>query len=549
MLQSLFIKNFALIDSVTINFTNGFTVITGETGSGKSILLDGLGLILGKRADVSQLKNKEEKAVLEAAFLLDEKVFKPLFETNDLEFESNTIIRRELSPNGKSRLFVNDSPCLLANVVAISGALIDIHQQSEKIDFNLPEDKVKLLDIFAKSSAIYNQYLSAFNNWEELTKKLTIAKNSKGKQVQDLDYKTFLLKELSDLNLSTNEDLEALEEELVIFENHEVVIQGFSKVQALLYNDEINALQLLETALNELHKTERYSSKITDILQTFSSAVVEVKELESDLESFIDSYEANPERHTFLLERVNCINTLCQKHKVATIPELVAIRDELQQYVNSFNSSDDQIAVLEQKCKETESNVLEIGTVLQKMRVSACATFEKQIESELSALGMPKAKFKIVFTPCNTPQYFGLEEPDFTISTNPGMPNASIEKVVSGGEKSRIMLSLKSILSTAKQVLILDEIDSGVSGAVASKMGELMLKMATKRQVISVSHLPQVAAKANNHLKVAKKQFDTYTEVHVSTLNWEDRIKEIAELLGADTAEKSALMHAEQLMN
>jgi len=549
MLQSLFIKNFALIDQVSIDFSEGFTVITGETGSGKSILLDGLGLILGKRADVSQLKNKEEKAILEATFLLDAAVFENLFKQNDLDFDTHTIIRRELTPNGKSRLFVNDSPCLLANVVAIASSLIDIHQQSDTIDFNLPEDKIKVLDSFANSSVLYAQYSHQFTEQKRIETNLKLAKSNKGKQAEDLDYKSFLLNELNALNLSDTEDLNSLEEELNIFDNQDVVLNGFSKVKSLLYDDEINALQLLQLALNELQKTERYSAKISTLIQQYSSAVVEVKELESDINGFIDSYEVNPERHTYLLERVNTINALCQKHVVNGIEDLINVRKDLQAYIDSYSTSDEHIAELEKQYDSATKTLIETGTKLQQLREAACSSFEQKIEQELAALGMPKAVFRIIFTPTSNPEFFGLAEPDFTISTNPGMPNASVDRVVSGGEKSRIMLSLKSILSNAKQVLILDEIDSGVSGAVAGKMGDLMLKMADSRQVISVTHLPQVAAKATKHLKVSKIQHNTYTEVNVSALNREQRIKEIAELLGADAAEKSALAHAEQLMN
>lgn len=550
MLTSLHIKNYALIDELDVTFNNGLTIITGETGAGKSILLGGLALVLGKRADLSQVKHTNEKCIIEAVFDIANYDLKALFKSLDIDYDVHTIIRREILPSGKSRAFINDTPVNLESLTALSQYLIDIHSQHQTQQLTQDNYQFMVIDALAENRTNLDRFSKELNVFKSLQKSLEKLNTSKAEMIKEYDYNLFLYKELSDINLDTInlEDLETQYEEL---NNVEVIGEKLGNAKAILNAEDLGAINQLNTVKQELSKISSFGKVYETLRERIASVEIELDDILIELDNLEDNLSTDPQE----LERVNgqlqAINNLFQKHSVLTIEELIEIKNQLQSKIDNTESLDNTIANKEKEIAKLKDSLNQIALKIHKNRTKVIPLFVSKLESMLTDLGMPNAKFKIEL---NQLDYFVLNGKDslqFLFMANKGSSFNELKKSASGGELSRIMLAIKSILAEYIQLpsIMFDEIDTGVSGEISNKMGEIMKQMSSKMQVFTITHLPQIAAKGNTHFKVFKTDIEDVTHTQLKKLNEDERIVEIAQMLGGVNVTDSALAHAKQLLN
>lgn len=550
MLTSLYIKNYALIDELNVKFNSGFTIITGETGAGKSILLGGLSLVLGKRADISQVKNTDQKCIIEAGFNITNYNLKSLFASLDLDYDAQTIIRREILPSGKSRAFVNDTPTTLDSLVALSSHLIDIHSQHQTQQLMQDNYQFKVIDALAKNSENLKLYSEKLNAYKMLSKSLEELKASKAEMVKEYDYNLFLTKELNEINLEAI-DIEALEAQYEQLNNVEVIAEKLGSSKALFNREEQGVIDQLNLVKQELNRISSFGKSYEDVLQRVSSVIIELDDVVTEIDDLQTKLSSDPQE----LERVSLtlqkVNHLFQKHAVLEIEALISIKEELTLKVSNTESLDESIAAKEKEITDAETVLNKLAQKISKQRKAVIPTLTQKLESILADLGMPNAKFKIELVPIDTFAYNGKDGLNFLFTANKGTNFNALKKAASGGELSRIMLTIKAVLSEYIQLpsIMFDEIDTGVSGEISNKMGDIMKQMSSRMQVFSITHLPQIAAKGNAHFKVFKTDVDNKTHSQLKRLDQDQRIVEIAQMLGGVNITASAMEHAKQLLN
>ncbi|KJD34566.1 DNA recombination protein RecN [Tamlana nanhaiensis] len=550
MLTSLSIKNYALIDHLKVDFNDGFSIITGETGAGKSILLGGLSLILGKRADLSSLKDDTKKCIIEAVFNIEKYKLEALFAAEDFDYEAQTIIRREILPSGKSRAFVNDSPVNLSSLQLLGERLIDIHSQHQTMQLTDNDYQFQVIDALAKNDAVLKQYKQELKVLKKLEKEYKELLNFQAEAIKEHDYNTFLLNELVEANL-VEDELQALEEEYETLNNIENIQEKLSEAEQLLGDEQMGALTALTTLKHALQKLSSYSIKYEDVYKRAESSFIELDDIFSEITNLQEALDADPNRLEVVDARLKMLHNLMQKHVVSEVAELVEIRNQLQEKVAVTENLDDSIKTKQSQIASKEKELNTVAGEISKLRKAIVPELKSQLETILSSLGMPNAQFKIELSSATTFLPNGKDELTFLFSANKGGNFNELKKAASGGELSRIMLAIKSVLANYIQLptIMFDEIDTGVSGEISNKMGDIMLQMSKTMQVFSITHLPQVAAKGHSHFKVFKEDVNEVTQTNLVKLNHDERIVEIAQMLGGIEMSSSAIAHAKDLLN
>ncbi len=550
MLTSLSIKNYALIDSLNVDFNDGFSIITGETGAGKSILLGGLSLILGKRADLSSLKDTTQKCIIEAVFNISNYNLKPLFESEDFDFESQTIIRREILPSGKSRAFVNDSPVNLTSLQLLGERLVDIHSQHQTLQLTSNDFQFQVIDALAKNEDSLQNYRTLLKDYKNLKKEYKELLSFQTEAIKEHDYNSFLLNELLEANLVVGE-VEVLEAEYETLNNIEGIKENFSEAYQLLSDEQLGVLSSLTSLKNIFQKLSGFSSKYEELFNRANSSLIDMNDLFSEIHVLQENLEVNPNRLEVVDAKLKMIHVLMQKHVVSDVSELITIKNQLEEKVAVTENLDETIQKKQSEIvsKETELNTISQG--IHTNRSEVIPQLKKELETILLDLGMPNAQFNIDVVISDTFYANGKDELSFLFSANKGGSFNELKKAASGGELSRIMLAIKSVLAEYIQLptIMFDEIDSGVSGEISNKMGDIMLQMSKNMQVFSITHLPQIAAKGLSHFKVYKEDVNEVTQTNLIELNHDERIIEIAQMLGGSQMSTSAIAHAKELLN
>ena len=549
MLQNLVIKNFALIDSLKVNFKDGLSIITGETGAGKSILLGGLALVLGKRADLSSLKDKKNKCIIEAEFAIENYNLQSFFTENDLDYEPQTIIRREILPSGKSRAFINDTPLLLSTLNKLSKLLIDVHSQHQTLQLADTTYQFNLIDSLAKNKKYLESYTRGLKILKKLQKELITILESQEQAQRQYDYNLFLFEELEKANFVLGEQVE-LEQKIEQLSNVEQIKESLTESHALLQLEEQGVIDSLMVIQNSLSKINTFSPDYENLFKRIESIKIELEDVTSELENQNERMESNPFELEKYNNRLQVLFDLYKKHQVNSIEELHTIFEELDNKVQHVQNASSVVETKKNKIEEVSNQLNELALKIHTNRTNAIPKFTKQLEQNLTKLEMPSVKFQMNLTLSDAFLSNGKNTLDFLISTNKGANFVPIKKGPSGGEMSRIMLAVKFILSKYIELptIIFDEIDTGVSGEVSNKIASVMLDMSKNMQVISITHLPQIAAKGKQHYKVYKEERNKQVETNIKELLHKDRVQEIAEMLGGKEISDSALAHAKQLL-
>ena len=550
MLQHLSIKNYALIDNLHVDFKEGLSIITGETGAGKSILLGGLALVLGKRADLSSLKNKEKKCVIESVFNISDYALEDFFKNNDLDFEQETIIRREILPSGKSRAFINDTPINLSVLNQLSKQLIDVHSQHETLLLADKAFQFNLIDTLAKNKKYLDSFYRGLKIFKKLNRELEQIINEQKILKQQYDYNLHLFEELETANLTPNEQ-EELEQQLDKLNNVESIKLNLSEAISILQTEELGLLDKMTVLQNNLQKIASFSDNYQKLYERLQSVKIELDDIAFELEDENESVSFNPLEIEKMNDRLQLIYSLQKKHQVDSIEELLEIKNKLDAELLKVTNADEQIKNKENEIETVRKQLHDLADKIHTNRKKAIPKFTKELEKKLHRLEMPHVQLKIVLSKTTTFLNNGMDNLDFLISVNKGSDFISIKKGPSGGEMSRIMLAIKTILSNYSKLptIIFDEIDTGVSGEVSNKIALIMLEMSKNMQVIAITHLPQIAAKGKHHYKVFKKEINNQVETNIKKLTPNERITEIAEMLGGKNISDSALQHAKVLLN
>ncbi|GAA4163613.1 DNA repair protein RecN [Chryseobacterium ginsenosidimutans] len=548
MLSRIYIKNFALIDTLEVSLHNGLQVITGETGAGKSIILGALRLILGERADVKSISKAEEKSIVETEFSLNNQ-FKKFFIENDLDYEHQTIIRREILPSGKSRAFINDVPVTLDILKELSSKLIDIHSQFETSNLFTSEYQFKIIDGLSENKKLIEDYQNEFSDFQSLKIQLKKLQTQLSESKKEGDYKEFLLNELEELKLD-DVNYEELQNQLSVQENAEMISENLAQVLSRFHQEEIGILSFFNEAKNKLSKIAEVSNGFSELDERLETSFVEIKDIISELENEAEKIEINPENLALLIELNNRINNLFVKHNVSDINELKEIRDQLSGDQKGASELEEKIAEIEEKISKKEKTLQSLAEKLSKNRKKSIPIFIKKAEELLKKLGLEKAKVDIELQDSADFNPFGKENIQLLFQANSGFPLKPIQTAISGGERSRVMLAVKKIIAESDELptLILDEIDTGVSGKVAEEIGNLMREMSTDMQLIVISHLAQVAAKGNNNYKVVKQDVAGRTQSTIVALSDEEKLNEIAQLLSGSKITDAAMAQAKELI-
>ncbi len=550
MLLSLSIKNYALIESLETDFSNQFSVITGETGAGKSILLGALGLVLGNRADLTSLKDKEQKCIIEAQFAISNYNLQSFFEDNDMDYEDKTIIRREILPSGKSRAFVNDSPVNLQELQELGAMLLDIHSQHQTRELTEENYQIEILDAVANNVELLTSYKIALSDFKSIQKELKQLIVEKETLVKEHEYNSFLLNEFLAANLVEGEQ-ETLEQELEQLSNVEFIKENFERVLAIANEEQVGAIVNLKEIKLALQKVANFSISNAQLLERMSSSLLEIEDIISECEQSNDKIVADPERLELVNTKLQTIYTLQKKHQVQTIAELLVIQNELDAKVIRVDDLDGVISKLQNELNTKQAKLDETAKLIFENREKAAPVLIEKMKAILAQLGMLEANFQIEINHSDSYGVKGKDEVVLLFSANKGTSFGLLKKVASGGEMSRIMLAIKAILANYSKLptIIFDEIDTGVSGEIAIKMGEIMKEMSKTMQVFAITHLPQIAAKGNSHYKVSKRNVGETTISELNLLNTEERIQQIAEMLSGKDITESALQHAKALLN
>jgi len=550
LLTNLSIKNFALIDALEVSFTDNFSIITGETGAGKSILLGGLGLILGKRADLSVINDTDTKCIVEAEFNIANYKLQKLFKNSELDYEANTIIRREILPSGKSRAFINDSPVSLQVLKNISEQLIDIHSQHQTGQLTDNSFQFEVIDALAKSETTLVKYKVALDAYKKESRELEALYELQKTSNESHDYNSFLLDELLELKLDRFNQV-VLEEELEQLSNVDTIEQQLSHANQLCSNEQVGVLNTLTELKIALRGIADFSNDYKVIYDRVESVQIELEDVFGEIETAQLDVVANPERLLAVTEQLNKFQSVLQKHHVSSVEELLVIQNELDDKVGVVANLDETILAKKNRVAEEEATVLLLANQLHEKRAVAIPKLVKQLEKILANLGMENAKFNISVT--QEPSFLtnGNDVLSFLFSANKGGNFNELKKAASGGELSRIMLAIKAILSKYKHLptIMFDEIDTGVSGDVAHKMGMLMQYMSENMQVFSITHLSQIASKGGSHFKVYKEDVDGKTRSNLMYLSCDERVNEIAEMIGGKDLTETAINHAKELLN
>ena len=550
MLQHLHIQNYALIEDLSIDFTDGFSVITGETGAGKSILLGALGFVLGDRADTGVLFDKAQKCIVEAVFSFGNDQLKTAFEANDLDFDpAECIFRRELNPQKKSRAFINDTPVSLQALKEIGSQLVDIHSQHDSLLLTDADFQLHLLDEMAQNQDTLAEYKTAFTQYNALGRQLKELKTLAEKNLSENDYLKFQLDELQKAQLKEGEYAE-IEQALNVMENAEEIKSLLFSANSLLENSETAILPQLNELSSLLHRLKQLVPNSEELKQRIESAQVELKDIAYDLDRLGDDAQFDEGQLQELQERYDLLNRLMMKHHVKVFDELIQLRDELEAKVNAFENIDQEIEKAEKALKAQTQLLQQLASKLHVQREKASKTFSGKVTDLAKQLAMPHAVFQIAVEPLKEFGSTGLDQVRFLFSANKGVEVADLSKVASGGELSRLMLSVKSVVSQHNYIptLIFDEIDAGVSGEVAAKIGGIMQQMGNALQLIAITHLPQVASKATHHFFIYKDNEGERTQSHIRLLKSEERVTEIAKMLSNDKVTPEALRAAEVLL-
>ena len=550
MLSSISIKNYALINELHIDFSSGLSIITGETGAGKSILLGALGLVLGNRAELSTLKNTTKKCVVEAVVGIDKYNLKDFFETEDIDYEPNTILRREILPSGKSRAFVNDTPVTLSVLTLLRARLIDVHSQHQTLQVSDQQFQFQLLDAVASNDSNLTSYKSELAKYISEKKRLEEIQLAQREATLQYDYNAHLYNELLEAKLIEDEQ-ELLEEKLEKINNVEEIKQNLSEALQLATDDTIGIQNLLYSLEQKLAKISMYSKEYQELSDRISIVKIELVDIIGEIETTNESVDFNPSEADQLNDRLQLIYNLQKKHYVNSISELLSIQSTLSEKVSRVENSEQLLAEQEAIVEEIANKLDIIALKISDARNKIIPKLSKQLENVLADLGMPHARFQIQNTLSENYYKNGKDVLQFLFSANKGGQYGELKKVASGGELSRVMLAIKKILSENSQLptIIFDEIDSGVSGEISNKMAHIMSQMSQKMQVITITHLPQIAAKGNQHYKVYKEEVNNITTTNLKQLSEDERIVEIAEMLSGKNISDSALTHARELLN
>lgn len=548
MLSRIYIKNFALIDTLEVSLNNGLQVITGETGAGKSIILGALRLILGGRADVKSISNVQQKSIVETEFALHNQ-FKKFFIENDLDYEHQTIIRREILPSGKSRAFINDVPVTLDVLKELSSQLIDIHSQFETSNLFTAEYQFKIIDGLSENKRLIEEYQNVFSDFQSMKIQLKKFQVQLSENRKESDYKEFLLNELEELHLD-DVAYEDLQNQLSVQENAEMISENLAKVLSRFHQEEVGILSFFNEAKNKLSKIAEVSNAFSELDERLETSFVELKDIISELEDEAEKIDINPENLARLAELNNRINALLVKHNVSGIEELKEIRDQLAGDRKGASELETHIADLEENIAKKGKTLQSLSEKLSKNRKKSIPVFIKKAESLLKKLGLEKAKVDIELQAAQDFNAFGKENIQLLFQANSGFPLKPIQTAISGGERSRVMLAVKKIIAESDELptLILDEIDTGVSGKVAEEIGNLMREMSADMQLIVISHLAQVAAKGSHNYKVVKQDVAGKTQSTIIPLSDKEKLNEIAQLLSGSKITEAALAQAKELI-
>jgi DNA repair protein RecN (Recombination protein N) len=550
LLKQLYIRNYALIEELTIDLSNGLTILTGETGAGKSIILGALGLVLGKRADTSSLKNNKEKCIVEAKFTIGRYNLKEFFTNHDLDFEEDTILRREIFPSGKSRAFVNDTPVTLPVINELKSFLIDIHSQNQTLQLSDANYQFFILDSLSKNHSNVKEYRSELKNFRTLTTELEEIERQQREVRQQYDYNLHLFNELEEAQLEIGEQ-EELESKLEKLNNVEDIKRNLSEAIHLSINDEAGLQNTLYALEQSLSKIAPFAKEFEELANRISSLKIEFDDILNELENENENVEYDPVELERLNDRLQLIFQLQKKHYVSTIEELLEVYESLSEKVESVENSEAIVNAKKSAIEASRKNLNRLSAIISKNRTSVLSGFQSEMENILSNLGMQHTKIQINLSGTNEFLSNGKDKLEFLVSTNKGASFGDLKKVASGGELSRIMLSIKRILSqnTFLPTVIFDEIDTGVSGEISNKIAAIMQEMSTNMQVLVITHLPQIAAKGKHHFKVFKQEQSNETLTSIKELSSDERIVEIAEMLSGKDVSESAITHAKELLN
>ncbi|MCI6211857.1 DNA repair protein RecN [Bacteroides heparinolyticus] len=551
MLHSLYIQNYALIEQLDINIDSGFSVITGETGAGKSIILGAIGLLLGQRADVKSIRTGASKCVIEARFDISAYGMQPFFEENELEYEAECILRREVSVSGKSRGFINDTPASLVQMKELGEQLIDVHSQHQNLLLNKEGFQLNVLDILSHNDEILCAYQGFYREWKQVQQDLAELVAQAQRDRADEDYIRFQFEQLEEARLVAGEQ-EELEQEAETLNHAEDIKAGLYRVGQMLHSDEGGLLSGLKECLNTMHGLQSVYPVADELVERLDSTYIELKDIAQEVAGKEEQIEFNPARLDEVNERLNLIYTLQQKHQVSTVDELLRLTDEYAARLSAITSSDEQIEELKEHCEALYHKVQKQAALLTETRMAAAREVEKQMAARLIPLGMPNVRFRVEMGERKEPGMYGADTVNFLFSANKNGTLQSISSVASGGEIARVMLSVKAMIAGAVKLptIVFDEIDTGVSGEIADRMADIMQEMGEQnRQVISITHLPQIAARGSAHYKVYKQDNETETNSHIRRLTDEERIEELAHMLSGATLTEAALNNAKALLN
>jgi DNA repair protein RecN (Recombination protein N) len=551
MLQSLYIQNYALIDTLHIRFDTGFSVITGETGAGKSIILGAIGLLLGQRADSKSIKNGASKCVVEAHFMIGNYGMNSFFEENDLEYDDECILRREVMASGKSRAFINDTPVAVTLLKELGEKLIDIHSQHQNLLLSKEGFVLNVLDLLAHNSADLSRYQQLYEEYKACGRRLEQLIEEAEKARADEDYLRFQLQQLDEANLHAGEQ-EELEQEAAFLTHAEEIKAGLYKADEILSSDEQGVLSSMKEAVNTLQSIQRIYPATEELAGRLESCYIELKDIEQELDRENERMEFNPERLAQINERLDLCYSLQQKHKVDSVEALLELADGYRERLHHLDSSSDEIEQLTREKEEKYQQVLAQAAILTAQRKQSANQMEQEMSERLVPLGMPNVRFQITIDSDREPGSKGVDKITFLFSANKNVPLQNVAAIASGGEIARVMLSIKALIAKAVSLptIIFDEIDTGVSGEIAEKMAYIMREMGHNgRQVISITHLPQIAALGKTHYKVYKEDDEFKTTSHIRCLNDEERIREIAQMLSGSALTEAAINNAKALLN
>ena len=550
MITSLSIKNYALIEKLAIDFSKGFSIITGETGAGKSIILGALGLVLGKRADLTSLKNKEEKCVIEAHFEISKYNLLPFFEANDLDYEEETIIRREILPSGKSRAFINDSPVNLQELQELSLFLIDIHSQHQTQELSEEKVQFEIIDAIAENQEPILDYQCLLKSYKSDKSKLNTLLKKQAESSKEQEYNTFLLDELVSAQLKSGEQ-ETLEADFEKLNNVEIIKESIDKSLAIANEEQIGVMHNLKEIKIALQKIATFSPEYNMLLERVTSLTIEFDDISDELNRCSEKLVNDPEQLELINQKLQLIYNLQKKHQVASVDELIQIQTNLENTVLELGNMGEEIATLTDSLQQKTSTLDALSDGIHSKRVAAIPVLSQKLTMILETLGMPNVRFKMDIHSTSTYFENGKDELQFLFSANKGTDFGLLKKVASGGEMSRIMLAVKAILAHYSKLptLIFDEIDTGVSGEIANRMGEIMKEMSQEMQIFAITHLPQIASKGTAHFKVSKATVGEDTQSELKLLSDEERVIEIAQMLSGNVITDSALNHAKALLN